>query len=762
MLEFERRSPASVQNPDTGSDVLFLDNDGVFYTKDDTGALTVLGRGIASIALTGTAGLVDTYTITFSGGTTQTYTVTNGADGVGMPATNAPSKIDPDDAADIGTRTGFFALEDHQHQIDAAAPVALGASAAEGTSAAFSRADHVHLNPVIAHEAAGDPHPQYTTPAEASAVAPVQSVFGRSGTVTALAADYSAFYQALYFVDARSIGISTANTAAQNTTAFNNWFATAPVNFTLQFPDGTFDFDGELTLNRNLQGMFRGMGKARTILRITNATANLFHLSISAYYYSFEELGFNATVTKTAGAFIKTNPAAGDNAYLDVRRCEMKNYFNGISLDGVGAGNVGTISEVLMNTPVANSVGLRINGENINMMVTNCTINQNPGSAGLGTCVEVLTSGAVQFMGCDFIGGQRTLDVNPTVSPVSALYFTNCFFDQAGTVAVEFRGNRAISRVKFVQCGITNGNVASSIALRVAGTGTGVNIPEALDFELCDFYNSFAGLSCTGIVLSGFRGVDIKDCRVSGFTVGVDITPYDSNGTSNFNLQGNTIGPTENFPGNGTGLRINAGSFSFAGANISFNNLSGNTTQNYVGNGTYVNGQIQLIGNLGLPFQPQPTAPNLLLTAAATAVRAGNSLPVPANSVRPGTSVRFTVQATNAATASTNTITVRFGTANTNADAAIQTLALGAGTAALGGAVIVATVTFLSATTAISSIQVFNNAATGFTNAVVQSNTITTPATISTTAAAFLGLYISPSAANVVTIRSSNCEVINQ
>lgn len=70
MLEFERRSPATVANPDIGSDVLFLDSNGVFYTKDDAGVLTVLGRGVESIVKTGTSGLVDTYTITFSGGAT--------------------------------------------------------------------------------------------------------------------------------------------------------------------------------------------------------------------------------------------------------------------------------------------------------------------------------------------------------------------------------------------------------------------------------------------------------------------------------------------------------------------------------------------------------------------------------------------------------------------------------------------------------------------------------------------------------------------
>ena len=41
----------------------------------------IRGIGITSIDKTGTSGLVDTYTITFSDGSTQTYTVTNGADG---------------------------------------------------------------------------------------------------------------------------------------------------------------------------------------------------------------------------------------------------------------------------------------------------------------------------------------------------------------------------------------------------------------------------------------------------------------------------------------------------------------------------------------------------------------------------------------------------------------------------------------------------------------------------------------------------------
>lgn len=51
--------------------------------KGDTGDTGETGNGIASIVKTGTSGLVDTYTITFTDGSTTTFTVTNGRDGTG-------------------------------------------------------------------------------------------------------------------------------------------------------------------------------------------------------------------------------------------------------------------------------------------------------------------------------------------------------------------------------------------------------------------------------------------------------------------------------------------------------------------------------------------------------------------------------------------------------------------------------------------------------------------------------------------------------
>ena len=48
---------------------------------DVTGPKGDTGKGISSIVKTGTAGLIDTYTITFTDGSTAEFTVTNGAEG---------------------------------------------------------------------------------------------------------------------------------------------------------------------------------------------------------------------------------------------------------------------------------------------------------------------------------------------------------------------------------------------------------------------------------------------------------------------------------------------------------------------------------------------------------------------------------------------------------------------------------------------------------------------------------------------------------
>ena len=76
-----------------------------------TGQTGATGNGIASVTKTGTSGLVDTYTITFTDGTTTTFEITNGEDG---EVTQAQLDAVIDDVTDL--KTAFEEYEDGEYQ----------------------------------------------------------------------------------------------------------------------------------------------------------------------------------------------------------------------------------------------------------------------------------------------------------------------------------------------------------------------------------------------------------------------------------------------------------------------------------------------------------------------------------------------------------------------------------------------------------------------------------------------------------------------
>ena len=553
--------------------------------------------------------------------------------------------------------------------------------------------------------------------------------------------------------DVTSYNVLPSNTGAVNVTSFNALYATIPVNSVILFPAGQYDFASEITLNRNVQIAIKGAGKSRSIIRTTSATANIFNVSISAYYYTFEELGFTSSITRTAGsAIIATN----DNAYLDVRRCEFKNQFFGLNLGGVGSGNLGVVSECIFNAPAVGGTQVIINGSNINMMFTNCTINCL-GVASIG--IEINQSGAVQFVGCDFIGGTNTLKVNPTTGIISALFFTNVFFDQGSSATVLFTGTGAVSRVKFVECGITNGNVTGSIALSIAGTGVGTSIPEAIDFIMCDFYNSFgAVITTTGISITGVRGVSVINSRISGFTTGISITPYNTAGLTTFNIQGNTIGPTENFSGNSTGIQINAGAVAYGPSLLMDNNIAGNTLVNVVNNGIYT-APLQLAGNVGLSIQTLPLISTPATIAAVETIV--HQISLPANNLLVGTTIKFYASGTMTGTAPTILPALRIGTAGTIADTQVCATVAAMLTTATGwqveGFFTVRSVG--SSGTAIGQIRTMGEALATSNRVSAQSTTIA----LNTTVANFLSLtMIGGGTKPIITVVQAHTEIVRQ
>lgn len=533
---------------------------------------------------------------------------------------------------------------------------------------------------------------------------------------------------------------STDNSSALNTLVQT----TITTSATIYFPAGTYNIGSEIAVNVDKRIRFLGAGRGRSLIKSTSTTNHLFNISVAGFYISFEELGFGTTVTKTAGAGVV---ASANNAYLNVTGCEFSGMFEGTNYSST-AGNVGLIDDCQYTSPAANGSQIVVNGGSINIVVSNTTVNCT-GVAGT-TGVRVKQSGALQIHGSDIIGGQNCLLFDGT-GTVSAVFVTNTFFDQATTGStVKFTGTGATSRVKFVACGMTTG-AAGLTAVEIAGTGTGTAIVDGIDFLNCDVYNnSFSGTT-NGFLITGARGVSINGCRISGFTNGVNVTPYNGAGVTTLALGGNVIGPTENFPANGTGILLNAGAVTYGPLIIQDNNIAGNTTalsdastfaatvQKLVGtNAGLLNGGTKVTGN------------NAAVTTTVETVVL--SLPIPANTVKVGTTFRYTMIAHPLAT-TILTCRVHVGSTGTVSDASLiimsATNLTAAGTRYLTGTTTVQ-VTGASATHIGAGIEctavniVVTGAATGatgtFNSTVANFVTVTLQNTVSTTTTVYGGV----------------------
>jgi hypothetical protein len=120
---------------------------------------------------------------------------------------------------------------------------------------------------VSAHESAGDPHPQYTSAAEAAAAAPVQSVAGRTGAVTLNSSDVGlgnventsdATKQASFLSAIRDGVASAYDTLAKIVTEF-----TAALN--TKAPSASPTLTGSIYANGPLQHNVVAVGAGTTI-----------------------------------------------------------------------------------------------------------------------------------------------------------------------------------------------------------------------------------------------------------------------------------------------------------------------------------------------------------------------------------------------------------------------------------------------------------------------------------------------------------------
>jgi hypothetical protein len=566
--------------------------------------------------------------------------------------------------------------------------------------------------------------------------------------------------------------------STDNLAAWNAMLAAVAGNSTIYFPPGTYRFSGEAAIPYDKHLNFEGGGERVSILKTMSATANLVNLSGTggnAWYNTFRDLGFASGVTKTAGAHLAITAAASIG--IDIERCAFDGHFIAIDAQGAQAGNVSVWNNLAISQPAVNGRGIRINGSVINLVISNSTINSVPNAGAIAGSanIEVNQSGAVQIIGCDLIGGVNSLLINANQgggTSVAAIYVTNTFFDQSGGSTIKITGANTSDRIKFTQCGIAAGLIGTH-AVEVNGTGTGgvgsaTAMPAGISFIDCDVYYAPGSSTASGFMVNGCQDINIQDTRVAGFSgaggAGIHVIPSTLNQTR-VRINGCRIGPNSNLTINNlVGIQLDLGSSGLGALSISDCDLAGNGTA-YINNSTMAANAVGSINNnagtaLGWTTV---TAKALSVAATSTNVDINGGLPIPPN-IRPGTKLRCTVRATNAATINALTVVTRFGTANTNADGVMGVNnALTAGTAVVGSGTFIFEFTFLSATTMDVNMQFFNgnNAATGIVGAATAFFALATPGTIATTAQSYLGIYFSPSVANIVTIRSVAWEVVS-
>lgn len=381
--------------------------------------------------------------------------------------------------------------------------------------------------------------------------------------------------------------------ATDNLSHWNTMISTIPNNSVVYFPPGTYRFSAEATINVDKHLQFKGAGAQVSVLKTTSTTANLVNITgaaANAWYNTFADLGFQSSVTKTAGAHLGINVATAIG--IDIRRCAFTGHFIGIDAQGAQAGNVSVWDSITIGSPAVNGRGIRINGNTINVVISNTTINgvPNAGAIAGSANIEINQSGAVQIYGCDLIGAVNSLLLNANqggTTSIAAIYCNNTFFDQSGGSTIKVTGANITNRIKFSQCGVAAGIIGSP-AIEIAGTGTGTiggatAAPAGISIMECDIYYAPGASTSAGILITGAQDVLIQNNRITGFSgtggAGINCTSTSPLGATSVQILGNRIGPNGNFtPGNTVGIQITAGAAAYGGYSICDNDLRGSVT----------------------------------------------------------------------------------------------------------------------------------------------------------------------------------------
>ena len=574
--------------------------------------------------------------------------------------------------------------------------------------------------------------------------------------------------------DVTNYGMATGNTAAANTSALNTLLAGAASGSVIYFPIGLFPVNANITVPGKVfyfVGSASGNATPQSGLQWTsNVAGDLITLTATNPFTQFRDMTFTTTVAQTAGAVVNVNGNSNINFYGCAFQggSTSNTLFNGINFTGTSGGQNSLVFNCYFS--LFSGTGIIVNSTAATPTLIGGVINGALAGTTQATAgINTILAASLTVDNTDIVNCTNNFLSNPTTgTTVGLCWFTTSSLDNSNGASVKITGAGATLRTKFVGCSMSLSSVASGVgAVEYSSTYTNA-AGVGLDFNLCNILNLFATAgTLTGFSLTTAPDFHIIACNIAGWATGISVTPAALAGMCKSHIMGNRFAANSGVSACVTGIVLNVGTVAYGSVLIEGNGMAGVTTpltdNAGLGTGTSATGVKVIANNTGVvSARPMNVAATAIPLTTVTNVDSLGGLLIPP-APRP-TKVRITVRATNAATAQTLTATIRFGTNNSNADTAVLTQAFTAGTAAVGSGIFIFEVDFLSTTTLDAAVRFYNgnNAATGIVGAATLIAALTAPATITTTANSWLGVYFSSATAAAITIRSVTYEVVSQ
>lgn len=572
------------------------------------------------------------------------------------------------------------------------------------------------------------------------------------------------------FINVKDFG-ATGNGSTDDTTNIQAALTSMSAGGCLVFPAGTYIISSTLTLpasNFTLMGVDRGscviMGKT------TFTTGDMITCQSGGDQVTIKGLWITmqSSTARTTGASININ---GCN---DVLLEDLTIYFPyiGIQISGGGAkiyANNIDIKVPTALTTAANSAGILLDNGTTGDTYLGPHINlesaSGAGKAAFG--IRIVGTGYVQMTEIAATAADVGCDINPTAGKsVLNVFASKCLWDTCVTAGMRVNASTATSVIRQIRftdswaagCTAGPGIITSGTAGGVLddfawvggrvlsnnthgiqhGFGTNVNI----------LGNTIAGNSTAGSGVSD--GINVAT-TIGGFII-----------DSNRICAVNTFASNQRY-----GVNIAAGAAA-SGFIIVDNDLTGNVTGAVSDSSTITAFQQKDIeGNLGHlidGLQYSRTATVAFIANANTVVGGGtNNLPIPKNSLRPGSSLRVTIYGSATGTATASAFELHLGTAGTTADAKIFTASTtgAVGTSQFKAVIDLTFLTVGATTTQTGNLTVSQHLALGIVNAASE-DVIGTFASAVTTADNYLTASILTAAAGSSgTVQNCIIEILN-